>query len=479
MSNPSQETKTAPGKPKVAAKKRGAKKDSPLRQEAKAKFNASAPPMSSDKFFSDYTEIHRNNVDIKFDPTVVDRLASGYVKQADDFANYSMAPREDHDVQAITHSLISMATIRKLMLSAPQTELSDIARFKDISDHELFIPKNLAAILASIGKFEQDDFVARLKYNVQDIYRQLLSMCKIMDTHTRFHGRYFSPIPQYDDDGEFVAWMPWAEIDPNQVVLPVESSTRWLRDQAQVFLDDAYSQDWQVPVVVEGQPDPVQIRVSYPRLEISPNPETQLRNVSAWFNKLSEHHPNVNQVAAAGLCTAWQSFWTRQHDEPIRNFAPNLPEWFNLTASELLSELGVHIWSPNRALMLAGNDTISMIQDIHSSIKEFHPQFLQFLDLVKMPDDKFGTDAQMFAMDPDDFVVKPLVGLPNKTFQSPRAEASAVTIAKFKNKGNAVLGLTVGLSTAVEVKNNYRARLNGTASTILRQMVAPDFVRKY
>lgn len=363
------------------------------------------------------------------------------------------------------------------MLSAPQTELSDLARLRDITDHELFIPKNYAAIVASVGKFELDDFTCRLKYNVQDIYRALLDVCKVMNRHSRFQGRYFSPIPNYDDDGELVGWLPWDDVVPSQVVLPVDSSTRWIRDQAQAFLNDAYDRHFQVQILVEGEP--VEVTVSYPRLQISNNPEVQLRNVSAWLNRLSQHLPNVNQVAAAGLCTAWQTFWTRQYDDEIRDFAPGLPEWFHLTGQQVLAELNVRIWSPGRALMLAGNDTVSMIKDILSAVKDYHSQFSQFLDLVKMPDDKFGTEAQMFALDPEDFIEKPMDGLANKTFLQPRTEASATTIAKFKNKGNAVLGLAAGLSLKVEVRNNYRARLNGSASTILRNMIAPDLIRKY
>jgi hypothetical protein len=477
MSQQQQQTPPTQDKPAGSVKKRQPRKDSRLRQDAKSKFNASAPPMSSDKFFSDYTELHRNNVDVTYDDTFIDRVAAGYVNQANMFAQHERRG-DDENYQAMTHSLISMATIRKLMLSAPQTELSELSRIRDIADHELFVPKNLAAVLSSLGKFELDDFVARIKYNVQDVYRALLATCKIMNRHSDFRGRYFSPLPIFDDHGDIEGWKPWDQVDPSKVVLPAESSTRWLRDQAKTFLEEAYLQDWEVMIPGPDGGPAVPIRVTYPKLPISKNPETQVRNVAAWFAKLSEHHPNVHVIAAAGLATAWQTYWTRQADDPIRDFA-DLPEWYDSTARDVLTELGLDLWSPSSALMLAGNDTISMIRDIHLAVKDFHPHFTQFLDVTKMPDDKFGSEAQMFALDPVDYVEKPMLGLANKTYFEPRVETSATTIAKFKNKGNAVLGLVAGLSTKVEVRNNYRARANGSPATILRTMLSPDYRRNY
>jgi len=469
-----QESASAPKADKNTAKSNGKKKDSALRTKAKNSFDSSAAPMSSDKFFSDYTEIKRNNVDVTFDMTLPSRLASGYVKQAAEFANYSMAPVDNYDQQVITHSLVDLTVVRKLMLSSPQSELSEIARLKDIADHELFSPKNLCAVVSNIGKFELDDYTARLKYGTQDIYRILLGMCKRMNVHKDFHDRYDTPVWNYDDDGERLDPIPWHELDPGQVVLPSDSSTRWIKDQAKKFLDKAYEHDW-----IVQDADGNDIHVSYPHLSISNNSDKQLRAVAAWMNKLSVHHPDYAKVAAAGICTAWRTIWTQRSDTPFNQLEPDFPDWYDNTPEALLRLVDVHVWRPSATLMLSGRDTISMIRDIHHTVKSHQGHFAKFLDLVKMPDDKFGTEAQMFPLDEDDFVSRPMLGFPEIDYYEQRFDVHSSVIAKFKNKGNAVVGIAAGLSNNVEVSNNFIARVNGNPVTLLRQILSPDFKRNY
>lgn len=457
---------------KPTAKSNKPRKDSPLRQQAKSMFNAAAPPMSSDRFFSDYVEMKRNNVELIFDEELPARIAAPYVKQAQLYAKNKLYDDDDQDVQIETEALVSLTVSRKIMLATPQSEVADLARIKDIADHELFVPKNLAALVANIGKFELDDFNARLKYGAQDLFRTLLRMCANMDRHSQYHGLFNSPINRAGegDDEPVVVPVPWNELDVSKVVFPTESSSRWMRDSAKKYLDQAYRHTWKMK-----NQDNIEFEVSYPRLEISNNVDKQMENVALWLGKLSPEMPEVMKVVSAGLATAWKTLWFQRPYSQLNHLSPSIPAWVG-TPMGALKSLGLGL-----AFMddFDYDSWISAIREYHRHIRSRQPMFAQFLDLTKMPDDKFGTEAQMFPVGPEFYRDQVMMGDVNRHYQEQVFGAHSLTIAKFKNKGRAVIGLAAGLTVGVEVNNNYQARLNGDAKTVLRSFLQPDMIVKF
>lgn len=456
---------------KKTAKNGFKKKDSPLRTKAKSMFDSSAPSLNADSFFSSYQDTSRNNVDVVFDPEFTNRVSVGYVDQAKTQALKDLAPEDDTQYQVLTKGLVQLTVIRKLMLGTSADETSGLSKFDSIVKSELFVPRNLAAVVANLGSFAVDDYIGRIKYGGLDVHRQLLELCKNMNRHPKVQaGEFFSPVPVYDDEGGIDHFLPWEEVDSTKVIVPNDASTRWIRDEAKDYLDQAFAHTWDVDDGHGGV-----MTVSYPRLDIVTNPDRQLEKVIAWIGTLSPHHPQVHQVIAAGLCTAWQTIWSKMADKAINRLVPTLPDWMNLTPRLLLAQFEVTIWDASRTLMLAGNDPISMIYYVTDLIKDSREFYQRFLDLVKMPDDKLGTEAQMFPLQADDYIERPVFGIPGDVYYALRKESESRVISKFKNKGLATIGIAAGFVKDVQFKTNYKASVVGNPFSILAQVLRPDY----
>lgn len=443
----------------AAVGNRKPKKTNPQQAKARASFNAAAPPMSVEKFFSDFTEVRRNNVDVVLDLGFQDREAAPYVARAKDHATYKLDLPEDVTLPSVTYAMISLGIVRKLLLATPVSQSYEVSVMKDFADQDLFLPKASIAAIDNLGKFELDDFVARIKYQTQDVARLLIKMCQVMDGHPRFRNRYIAP--QWPVPPHPPRQATWADVDVDAVVVPSRSSALWIRDQAVKYLDEAYKHTWKM-TDAEGN----EFEVSYPRLELSKSQEAQLRNITDWFAKLSEHMPNVLQMVSAGICSAWDEQWFSSY--AWRDLGVDFPTWAPAPL-DVLRTMGV--W---RVSFQAG-EFVPFAREILNHLISMKPVFDEFLDLARQPDNKFGTEAQMVYLPDVAFSDKPLYGLPNRVYQGIKRGTQGRSVVKVKNKGLVVAGSILGLTRRVEVTDNYLAQVNGDPDNLRLQYHRSDF----
>jgi len=481
--NPSDSVSQTNSVPKsVGGKQQAKRRPNKTKQDARSKFNSSAPPISAERFFTEFIEKKRNNVEIVFDEGVQGRLADTYITKARDHAVNKYHVAEDNvNLQASTFALTSMALCRKMLLSVPDSEEFEMGKFRNIWKTELMAPKSVIAAVANVGKFELEDKVARLKYNSQDIFRMMLTTCKVMSNHSDYYvtdedgdraGRYSTGYVVHGDE------LSWDEVDETKCVITSEASSRWLRDEAAKFLDVAYQTTWNAeftpgPTPANPDPDPVVMEVSYPRLPINQNPEKQMENVVAWLGRLNAAMPGVQFVIAAGFATAWKLLFFQRIEHLFRNLVPGLPAWIGTRPFDVLTTLGLHHYDLARD-DYDGLSYLGFINEIHRHVVMNTTTFAEFLELAKQPDDKFGTAAQMLPFNRDDFTERVFVGMEDVTYQRLKSDAQSVSVAKIKDKGDVVAGLVFGFAKDVQVIPNYIGRLNGDPNNIRMQYLKPD-----
>lgn len=439
---------------------RKTRKPNAMQAKARASFNAAAPPMSVEKFFSEFTEVRRNNVDVELDLGFQDREASTYVARAKDHATYKLDLPEDVTLPTTTYAMISLAIVRKLLLATPTSQEYEVAIMKDFANQDLFIPKAAIAAIDNLGKFEVDDFVARIKYQTQDIARMLIKMCQVMDQHPRFRGRYTPP--QWPVAPQPPRAATWADVEIDKVVTASRSSASWIRDQAEIYLQRAYEHTWEM---TDAQGNVYQ--VSYPRLVVSKSKEAQLRNITDWFEKLSEHMPHVLEMVSAGICTAWDEQWFTAYT--WTDLGVPFPEWAPAPL-DVLRTMG--LW---RVSFQAG-EFVPFAREVLNHLISMKPVFDEFLDLARQPDNKFGTEAQLVYLPDSAFINKPLFGLPgNRVYSSIKRGTQGRSIIKVKNKGLVVAASILGLTRKVEVSDNYLAQVNGDPENLRIQYHRSDY----
>jgi len=450
------------------------RKPNPVKQDARSKFNSSAPSISAEKFFSEFIEKKRNNVEIVFDTEVQGRIAEPYVTKARNHAiNKYHEDQENKNLQASTYALTSFTLCRKMLLATPDSEEYELGKFRQIVKTELMAPKSVIAAVANVGKFELDDKVARLKYNSQDVFRMLMTTCKVMDQHTDYHGMYESG---YVLD---VVTVPWDQVDVTKCVITSESSVRWLRDEAVAFLDRAYETTWQVnysppPTQEVPEPEDILMQCSYPRLKIVKDADKQLELVVAWLGRLNAGMPGVQYVIAAGFAAAWKLLFFQRIGHLFRLLVPGLPDWIGNRPFDVLNTLGLHHFELSVDAFGIAN-YYNFILEIHHHLQLSVSSFAEFLDLAKQPDDKFGSSAQMLPFNPTDFQPAVFVGMEDFTYQKLRSDAQSVSVVKLKDKGDVVAGLSFAFARSVDVVPNYIGRLNGDPNNTRLQYLKPDF----
>jgi hypothetical protein len=472
----SAEPSSAPAAAKSGSKRQAAtKKKNPTREKARSMFDASAGSLSVEKFFSDFVEKKRNNVELTFDHTSVGRIAQPYVAKARDHAVHRLhQPPESEDFQSHTFALISFTMIRKMLLAVPSSEKFEMGRFKTIADVEWFAPKSVIAAVDNIGKFEQDDMVARLKYNSQDIFRLMMDTAKVMDRHSDYHEKYASP----------VQGLPWDEIDTSKLVITSEASARWIRDKAKEYLNRAMEHTWTV-TITGTDPDPddedneipwqQQIQVTYPHLVISDNPDKQLRNVLDWVVKLNARMPHIQTVIAAGFATCWRLIYFQRIGHLLRNIERGLPAWFDMRPYDMLTTLGLHHCEISTD-DYDGDGYVGFVHEIHRRLITLRSDFNHFLELAKQPDTAFGTVAQLLTYDSEkDYVDKDVIGIDGMIIGALKSDSQAECMYKLKNKGQVVAGLIFGFTKKVEMINNYLGRVNGNPNTLRDNYLKSDF----
>lgn len=438
-------------------------------------FDASAGSISAEKFFTDFVEKRRNNVEITFDQAAVGRIAAPYVERAKEHAQYRLQrPANEEDLQATTVALVSFTAIRKMLLAVPASEQYELGRFKTIKDVEWFAPKSVIAAVDNIGKFEHEDFVARLKYNSQDIFRLMMETCKVMDRHQFYGGKYSSPVQNVD----------WEDLDTSTLVITSESSARWIRDKAREYLKTAFAHHWTVTITGNDPPedeggDPIpwqqEVEVTYPNLPFDDDPDKQIRNVLDWLALLNNRMPFIRRVVAAGFATCWKLIYFQRIGHMFRNIEDRIPDWFNDRPYDILTELNLH-HADVATDDYDGTSYVGFVNEIHRYVINKRVDFNQFLELAKQPDTAFGSPAQLIVYKKDsDFTNKEMFGLAGSFVANVKNDAQAESVVKIKNKGQTVSGLLFAFSSKVEVSDNYLSRVNGNPTTLKNNYLKSDF----
>jgi len=453
----------------VGGKQQPKKKTNKQREQARSMFNASAPSLSAEKYFSEWVEKKRQNVEIVFDTGVLERIAEPYVTKAKNHATNKYHRQESNlNLQASTFALTGMALCRKMLLSVPDSEEYELGRFREIRRTEFMAPKSVIAAVANVGKFELDDKVCRLKYNSQDVFRMLITICKVMNQHSDYADVYNTPVQD----------TLWEDLDVTKLVITSEASVRWLRDEAVKFLERAYENTWQVdyhPPPTEEEPEPpvVQMTCTYPRLKIVADADQQLENVVAWIARLNARMPGVQFVIAAGFATAWKLLFFQRVGHLFSRLVRGLPDWITTRPFDVLTTLGLHHCD------IATDDYdgvsyVGFINAIHQHLVMNVAFFAEFLELGKQPDDKFGTAAQLIPYNRNDFVERGIIGMEDFSVQRLRADAQTVCITKLKDRGLATAGLIFGFAQEVTVVPNYIGRVNGDPNSVRNQFFKSD-----
>jgi len=438
------------------------KKTSSLAKKAMSQFNSSAPSMSVEKFFTDFTEARRNNVDITLDLGVVDRVAAPYMERAKDHTNYKLLDPDSDTVVRSTFALISFTAIRKLLMTIPDSQNYDVAPLLDFLSQDLMAPRAAITAFDNLGKFELDDYVARLKYHSQDVMRLSIELCKVMDGHPRFAGRFEPPIPSWWERSEEHPTFRWADIITEDVVIGSTSSATWIRNKALKYLELAFDHTWEMTT-----PEGHKFQVSYPKLKYIDNPELQLLNVTNWLEKLDSHMPEITTVVAAGICTAWVKDWFSVI--PFKTLVPEFPDWLPFERPrDVLKHAKI------QAISFSGSEVVTFLRAIFEHITMNVPVYNDFLNLAVQPVNRFGNESQLLPLSKEAFKDK-IDGSYGLHYQSIKRGSTSRVISKIKNKGRVVSGLIFGLSTEVEVRSNYIANVNGDPDQLRLAYLKSDF----
>jgi hypothetical protein len=461
----------------AAAPSTGKKKASRTRTKAMKQFDSSAPPMSLDKYFSDFQEIKRNNVSVELDPTLLDRISVPYLDRASDFADAHLMEEthaKDNLIYA-THGLVGLGLVRKLYKSAPASVLPNLGFFKFISDVDLFLPPALSSALDNLGKISSDQFTIRVEYVEQDILRNSLRLLKTMSRHTQFQARYDPPRRV----GEANTISTWALLDVEKIVFASESSARWLRELGKTFLAETAYRTFTATVEVENVE--YQVQATFPQLRLSSSRSAQLDNIVEWQALMNPALPGAYLLGAAAISQIWTATFFKNPERLISNLEPSLRDtWLgDISVEVLLGHLGVNLisTSPGRRDLDKSRFWMQFLRDVHDYLSGHGKvTFDKFLKLAKQPDTQFGSLAQMMELDEKAWIVGRARGIEDFVFQNQGPNMSATSLVKINDKSAVVSGLLFGFSKRVWFSNSQSARLNGAISSARTSYLATDFL---
>jgi len=257
----------------------------------------------------------------------------------------------------------------------------------------------------------------------------------------------------------------WSDIYVTHIVDASRGSVLYIRDVARAYLDKAFDTSFDATLTLPNGDTKV-IKVSYPRLKWSANPESQLRNVTDWLGEFSEELPDVKKVIAAGLCSAWQHDWFTS--ESFDTLVPDFPDWLPFEGPfDVLDEARI------QRISYGASELISFMRAIMNELNDSVPMFSEVFSLVKQPENKFGTPALLVPLGDECFKDRTGHELHLPVSDIIRGSSSRM-IMKLKNKGQVVSGLIFGFVKNVEVRDNYLAQVNGDPNSLRQQYLRSD-----
>jgi hypothetical protein len=431
------------------------------RIKARSQFDSSAPKISVDRFFSDFTQNRRNNIEFDFDFESLKRLDAVYLPKVKEFADFSS--RDDFNPAVLVAQirlLIRCVIFRKMLLATPESQKTYIAKYNFVRYIDLFAPPSLLACVENIGKFEFDDFVGRIRNNVHNIHLMAVEVVKQAFAIDSFRNNY---------DDFLVLAVRAANF--NNCFFVDKSSCDMIRQRGIKFLSDLYEIDFDVRI---GE---INCRLSYPRLKISSDDAEQVQYLSEWFEKLNGEMPEINAATRAGLCLIVSERWFSgvHYNRPINSFVDGLPDWVTITPSMFITALEYQRFDYNapsdftQNYLQALQDVFSYVQDIRSS------PLNSILKFSKMSDNAFGTKSQIVVVPDKCFDDKSLPTFDDVFYSEAKPSIYGECLFKLKEKGLVTNQLIFSFTKNVEYKTIYEARLNGNVLNTRKMYLNPDF----
>lgn len=172
--------------PQNNTKKTIGRKNTTQRDDAQSKFNLNAEKWSLEDCYGGFNSATRFNVSVELDLEVVDRVDQKYIPHIEAYGDrFSFSDARKEDLVIETRLMTRLAMLKKMIISTPSSQMSQITRYQYVSSGDLFIPPALSILISNIGKIDEDGFVFRIKDNVYLIHTLALAAAKLYAHHTK------------------------------------------------------------------------------------------------------------------------------------------------------------------------------------------------------------------------------------------------------------------------------------------------------
>lgn len=404
------------------------------------------------EFFSpeiSVTFISNVEAEVFFD--VIDRFDEVYLQHVR--CHYAVSNWKNKEDILIDTKLVSRcAFLKKLIISAPPSNQSQVRRYKVITDDfDLQIPSFMFTIIDTFGETNDNDLIIRSKNNVFAIHNLALDIAKTFLDHSENKYRYNSTQKNYFNSFKF-----------KTTHFGDDASTKKLRLIAGKRLDFYYTNSFGLTLKdVEGNAN-----LCYPRLEVSDNFETTITNFITWTLKLHHALPGVMGVIYSGILTFAQTYWFHEPNLKleIRQLIPQLAEFLNydVTPEGLLNYIGWKVMYYNDYSQ--DNLLISLVTEAYNHIySASYCNLSRIFNLKEKPFNPFGTQAQLIWHYWSSSVPKRSINK-DEDYQELGSASTGTSLINVKDKGSTIFGLNGN----VEYFQCYGSRLDSRLDSRLK-----------
>lgn len=433
------------------------------KNKAEFQFDRSAAPKTLEKFFSEIIEEERENVDIELHLDIDERLIDGYDDRLESFMELQPVAEEQqavltkmriYDLQAMTN----IAVAKKLWNSTPTSEKTAVESLKYLRNFEVSLPKSTNIAIDHLGKITTEEWICRIKWNALTISRFLFRAIQCAVQDVKFQKQYLADI----ENEEMTSFM---KTDVGNLILTNNDSVAWIRDFAKSGLQTVMQHEFEVKV------NQVDITVCYPQLKFHSNRDEDATAVKEWMSKLTINHPDWETAADVAICRLTELNWIENRRSTMSELDPIFAGtiWKDRVFADVLKNLGIiHIsdFPSINIRNLTSNFT-------HHYQKMALPIFKRVFNMTESSKgSEFGSMAQLITLRGDDFT-KVKKRFTNLFLTKNSIEGSS--LFKVKDKSAIVQNMVYGFAKNVEVKENYKYRLNGNPNAIKATNIGNDF----
>lgn len=291
MSNNQQQSQSSGSGSEAGKPKRQTK----TRTEARSKFNSprGKTELAVDPDFLGFSNPKRVNVELTMSESFPVRVGEEYVEQEVQYQRQKGYTNNDDRLSSLAMPLLCV--LKQMWNTLPASSLDD-AKHLTFLKEEMFVPANLYAIISNFGKFDYNEFVVRYRYDVQDMYQLVLYVCKLMSQHGDFRNFVGLDLPRWEEaDGGGADWerVAWADVEPYAIVMPIQSSTNWIKDQSNSYLERAYNTNFEINAVRGPNNEIYRRTVRMPRFASGGTRREKIQAIAAWLPLLEADIPNV------------------------------------------------------------------------------------------------------------------------------------------------------------------------------------------